>query len=123
MVFVIGETKTLAGEITAKNAHPRVQVFGEFEKLEMQLQRSPKPFARFLVSLGANQEIQPVVVLGEESRGKIAAQVAGRAGYEDRHKESVGVAALESGAPGAGSPDQSSERGSRDSSGRPSISG
>ncbi len=89
----------------------------------MQLQRSPKPFARFLFGLGANQEIQLVTVLVEEPRSKITAQVSGRPGYEDRHKVSDCVAALESGAPGTDSPDQSSERGLRDSSGRPSISG
>ncbi len=57
MVLVIGEAKTLAGQITAKNAHPRVKVFGEFGELKVQLQRSPKPFARFLFGFRANQEI------------------------------------------------------------------
>src|SRR5713226_3301416 len=123
MVFVIGKAETLAGQVTAENAHPRVHIFGEFGKLEMQLQRSPKTLARFLFGFRANQEIQLVAVPGEEPRGKITTQVAGRAGYEDRHKGSDGVAALESAAPRAGSPDQSSARGSRDSSGRPSISG
>src|SRR5260370_24500413 len=109
-------------QIDWKNAYPRVQVPVEFVILEVQLQRSPESFARFLFGFRANQEIQLVAVRGEESRGKITAQVAGRAGYEDLHKESDGVAALESAAPRAGSPDQSSARRSRDSSGRPSIS-
>src|SRR6267378_3206891 len=122
-VFVIGKAKTIAGDVAAKNAHARVQVFGEFGKLEMQLQRSPRPLARFLFGFRANQEIQCVAVPGEESRGDITAQVAGRAGYEDRHKESEGDAALESAASRTDSSDQSRARGSRDSSGRPSISG
>src|SRR6266446_2349203 len=123
MVFVVGEAKTLAGEIAPKNAHSRVQVRREFWKIKMQLQRSPQPLAGLLLGFRANQKIQLVAVPGEESRGKITAQVAGRAGYEDRHKGSEGVAALESAASRAGSPDQSSARGSRDSSGRPSING
>ena len=89
----------------------------------MELQRSPEALPGFLFGFGANQEIELIAVAGEEPRGKITAQVAGRAGYEDRHNGSEGVAALESGAPCAGSPVQSSARGSRDSSGRPSISG
>ena len=76
-----------------------------------------------MVRLRSHQQIQFVTVPGEESRREITAQVAGRARYEDRHKGSGGVAALESAASRAGSVDQSSARGSRDSSGRPSISG
>src|SRR6266702_3641012 len=123
MVFVIGETKPLSGQVAAKNAHPGAQVFEELRKCEVELEGSPKAQARFLFGSGANQEIQLVAVPGEESRGKITAQVAGRAGYEDRHKGSDDVAAWESAAPCAGSPDQSSARGTRDSSGRPSING
>ena len=89
----------------------------------MQLQRSPKPLAGFLLAFRAHQKIQLLAVLGEQPRDKITAQVAGRAGYEDRHKGSEGVAACESAASRAGSPDQSSARGSRDSRGRPSING
>jgi len=37
MVFVIGEAKTLAGQVAAKNAHPVVEVFGELGKFKMQL--------------------------------------------------------------------------------------
>ncbi len=59
----------------------------------MQLQRSPKAFACFLLGFRAHQEVQLVAVLGKEPRGKVAAQVAGRAGYEDRHNGSDGVAA------------------------------
>src|SRR5260370_8618920 len=99
MVFVIGETKPLSGQVAAKNAHPGVQVFEEFRKWEVELEGSPKAQARFLFGSGANQEMQLVAVPGKKPRGKITAQVAGRAGYEDRHKESPGVAAWESAAP------------------------
>jgi hypothetical protein len=35
----------------------------------MQLQRSPKAFARFLFGFGANEKIELVAVPGEEPRG------------------------------------------------------
>src|SRR6266513_4802988 len=123
MVFVMGEAKAFAGEVASKNTHACVQVFSKFWKFEMELQRRPEALAGFLFGFGADQETQLVAVAGEEPRSKITTEIAGRAGYEDRHKGSEGVAALESGAPCAGSPVQSSARGSRDSSGRPSISG
>ena len=83
----------IASQIAEKEAHSRVQVFHEFGELEMQLQRSPKPLARLLFAFRPDQEVQLVAVPGEESRDKVTAQVAGRAGYEDRHKGSDGVAA------------------------------
>src|SRR5260370_7416044 len=99
VVRIIGEAKALAGKIAAKNTHSRTQIFAEFAKREMQLQRSPKPLPRFLFGLRADQEVQLVAVLGEEPRSKVTAQVAGRAGYEDRHKRSDGDTAWETAAP------------------------
>src|SRR5258708_34906370 len=74
MVFVIGETKPLSGQVAAKNAHPGVQVFEEFRKWEVELEGSPKAQARFLFGSGANQEMQLVAVPGKKPRGKITAQ-------------------------------------------------
>src|SRR5438046_8466770 len=113
MVFVIGEAKTLGSKVAAKNADPGVQIFDEFGKVEMELQRSPEALGCFLFSFGADQENQLVAVAGEEPRSKITTEIAGRAGYEDRHKGSEGVAAWESGGPCAGSPAQSSGRDGR----------
>src|SRR5438093_6646050 len=111
MIFVIGEAKTLGSKVAAKNADPGVQIFDEFGKVEMELQRSPEALACFLFSFGADQETQLVAVAGEEPRSKITTEIVGRAGYEDRHKGSVSVADLVSGFPCAGTRIQCRARG------------
>ena len=122
-ILVVGKAKALVGQITSKDAHTCVEKLDKFRKLKMKLKRSPEAFASFLLRLGADQEVEGITVAAEETGGEVAAQVAGRAGYEDRHSGSEGAAVLESAVSRAGSTAQSSSRGSRDSSGRPSISG
>src|SRR5580692_11681100 len=123
VVFVVAEPEAFTRQIAAKNSHTRIEVLAKFSESEMELQRRPQSLARFFVALRANQEIQRVAVFGEQSRGDVAAQVSGRAGYEDRHRGSDGVAEFDTTAARACSGDQSSSRGARDSSGRPSIKG
>src|SRR5439155_25675296 len=118
--FVIGKAKTLAGQVATKNVHARVQVFGKFGKLEVELQRSPEAFAGFLFRFRTNEEIELVAGPGEYSRNKVTAQVAGGAGDEDRHKGSEGVAASVSEVPCGASAAQSSARAPRDAGGPPS---
>jgi len=69
MVLVIGEAKTLAGQITAKNAHPRVKVFGEFGNSKCSC-REAQAVRALPVRFSRESGIQLVAVLGEESRGK-----------------------------------------------------
>ena len=72
----------------------RVEIVEKFGEGEMELQRLPETLARFLVGLCANQKIQRVVVFGQQARDEVAAQIAGAAGYEDRHNGSDGGAEL-----------------------------
>ena len=124
-IFLTGQAEFFRGQIPAENAHARVEVFEEFRKIKVQLQGGPQPLARFLFRFRANQQIQLVAMPGEEPRRHVAAQIAGRAGYEGRHGQSDDGAALERAACSAGwpLPFHSRARGSRASSGRPSISG
>ena len=124
-ICITGQAEFFAGQISTEDAHARVEVFEEFRKIEVQLQGGPEPLARFLIRFRANQQIQLVAMLGEEPRHDVAAQIAGRAGYEGRHDQSDDGAALERGACSAGwrFSFHSRARGSRALSGRPSISG
>src|SRR5579863_1089489 len=123
VVLVVGKAKPLTRQVAAKNAHTRIQVFKKITKRKMELQRGPQPLARFFFTLCTDKKIQRIAMSGEKSRGDIAAQISGRAGYEDRHSGSDGVAEFDTTAARACSGDQSSSRGARASSGRPSING
>src|ERR1700722_4203455 len=116
VVSVVRKAEPLARQVAAKDSHARLEVLGKLAKSEMKLQRSPQSLSGFLLALRANQKIQRVAVFGKQSRGDVAAQVPGRAGYEDRHRGSDGVRELETTAARAYSGDQSSSRGARDSS-------
>src|SRR2546423_4875114 len=100
-----------------------MDVRAKFGEGKMELQRLPEPLERFLLGLRAHQQVQRVAVSGQQTRNEIAAQVAGGAGYEDRHSESGGDTELGAADTHAACADQSSLRGARASSGRPSISG
>src|SRR5260221_6086141 len=63
-------------------------------KLKMKLQGLPQPLARLLLGICAHQQIQGVAIIRQQPRGEVAAEIAGRAGYEDRHKGSGGGAEL-----------------------------
>ena len=76
-VIVIGQAKTFACQISAENADARVEIFEEYRKLKMQLQRAPKPFARFLLRFCPDQQIQLAAMPGQEPRHHVAAQIAG----------------------------------------------
>jgi len=123
VVLVIRKAEALAGKVSAKNAHAGIEVVEEFGKLEMKLQRLPKALARFLLGIGAHQQIQRVAMVSQEPGDQVAAEIAGRAGYEDRHKGSDGATELEPAEARAACADQSSSRGARGSRGRPSMSG
>src|SRR5207245_3776215 len=85
VVIFIGQAKTFICQIAAKNKDTRLEMFEEFWEVKMQLKRSPKPLARFLFRFCSHQQVQLVAVSREKSRHHIAAQIAGRAGDEDRH--------------------------------------
>src|SRR5208282_1847809 len=114
-------------EIAAKNPYLRLQVFIEFRERQVQLQSLPKPQLRITRIASAHQQIQGRVILLQQIRGDMGADVPGPTGQEYCHvapfvpffKASpfsrVEVVVLEGGI--------CSTRGARASSGRPSISG
>ena len=118
MIGVVGEAEAFLGEIPAENSHTRIQVFREFREFKVELQRLPQALAGFLVRFRSHQQIERIAVLSPKPGDQITAQVAGRSGYENRHE--VRKTAMR----GREAPlVQSSSRGARDSSGRPSING
>src|SRR5690348_5305937 len=123
VIFIVRQSESFAGQIAAKDTHARTKVFVEFGKPKVKLERGPQTLSRFLIALGAYQKVQLVPVFGEQSGDDVAPQISGRAGYEDRHSWSDGVAEFETTAARSLSGDQSSSRGARDSRGRPSIRG
>src|ERR1700688_1314369 len=123
VIVVVGQPESLAGKVSAKNTYSGIKVFEEFGKLEVQLQGLPEAFARFLLGARSHQQIQGVAIIPQQPGDQIAAEIAGRAGYEDRHKGSGGGADWEVAEAQAACADQSSWRGARASSGRPSMSG
>ena len=116
-------------EIAAKNPDFRLQIFIESRKRQVQLQGVPKPQLRVTWIAAAHQQIQGRVMLVEQIRGDMRADVPGPTGQEYCHVApfvpvftaspflavEVGVVV------GAGG--IRSTRGARASSARPSISG
>ena len=54
-IVFVAQAKAFTGQVAAKNAHARIQVFQEFREREMQLQRLPQPLARFLFGFCTHQ--------------------------------------------------------------------
>src|SRR6267154_3700083 len=120
-IVFLRQAEALGSQVPAKNMHAGIQVIEEFRKIKMKLQGPPQTFARFLFGAGTHQQIYWIAMLTQQPGNQVAAEIAGRAGYEDRHKGSEGGA--ETALARAACADQSSSRGARDSSGRPSMSG
>src|SRR6478736_3482648 len=118
VIIAIGKAEPIFGQLAAKDANTRIEMFVEFRKSKMELQGLPKPLPRFLIRLRTNQQVERIPVPGQQAGNEIAAQVPGRAGYEDRHNGSGG-GAVEAAEARAACADQSSSRGVRDSNGRP----
>src|SRR5690348_6264962 len=123
VVLIVRQSESFAGQIAAKDTHARTKVLVELTKPKVKLERGPQALSCFLVALRAHQKVQHVLVAGEQSGDDVAPQISGRAGYEDRHSWSDGVAEFETTAARSLSGDQSNSRGARDSRGRPSIRG
>src|SRR6266404_746174 len=123
VVLIVGKREALGDKVAAEDAHAGIEVLDEFRKLEMELQGLPEARARLLLRACAHQQIERVAMPSQQTRHQVAAEIAGRAGYEDRHKGSDGGTELELAEARAACADQSSSRGARGSSGRPSISG
>src|SRR5258708_26241055 len=122
-IVVFGKPEARGGKVAAEDAQARIDEIEEFLKLKMKMQGLPQPLARLLLGICAHQQIQGVAIIPQQPRGEVAAEIAGRAGYEDRHKGSGGGAELVLAVAHAACVDQSSSRGARASSGRPSMSG
>ena len=119
------QPKLRCGEIAAKNPDLRLQVFVEPGKRQVQLQSLPKPQFRIPRIAPTHQQIQGRVMLLQQIRGDMRANVSGPTGQEYCHVAPfvpVFTAAPFSvvGSLGGGI---CSTRGARASSGRPSISG
>src|ERR1700720_1992768 len=122
-VIIIRQSEALARKVAAKDTHARIDVIEKLWKIEMELQRLPQAFARFLFGVCTHQQIQRVAMITQQPGDQIAAEIAGRAGYEDRHKGSDDGALLGLAVAHAACAVQSSSRGARASNGRPSIRG
>src|SRR5258708_4970720 len=98
-------------------------MFQEFGKSEMELQRLPQAFAGFLFGFRPNKEIQTIGMPGEETGRKVAAQISGGTCQENSHRRMPALQRIAAEAASSGGADQLSARGSRASSGLPSIKG
>ena len=55
LILVSRKSKSLAGQIAAKNPHASGEKIAEFGKFKMQLERLPQALAGFLLALGTHQ--------------------------------------------------------------------
>jgi len=59
-VVIVGEAEVLVGEVAAEDADAVVQQLVETLEIQMQLERAPEAFLRFLFIARANEEVQRV---------------------------------------------------------------
>ena len=123
MIVVIVEAEPLAGEVAAKDAYTGIQVLEEFGKVKMELERLPEALAGFLPGFRADKKIQLIRMAGEETRHEVAAEISGGTCQENSHRRMLALQRIAAEAASSGGADQLSARGSRASSGLPSIKG
>src|ERR1700691_2696127 len=123
------ESKLRRGKIAAKDPNFGLQVFVELRKLQVELQSLPKPLFCAPRIAAANQQIQGGVMLLQQIRSNMRANVFVCPGQEYSHGAPLAPVftpsrfscAVSSAVPGAGG--ICSTRDTRASSGRPSING
>jgi len=86
-VIVIREAEMRVGEVAAKNADARAQHFIEARKIQMQLERAPETFLRFLFIARADEQIQRVGMARKQIRRDVRADISGGTSQEDGHSD------------------------------------
>ena len=77
VVFVVGQTELLIGEVPQEDSHARPDAIVEFRKIHVELQRLPETFAGFLPIFRADQEIQRIAIAAKQARGEVAPEISG----------------------------------------------
>src|SRR6266478_1936962 len=85
--------------------------------------RLQEALACFLLGFRADKEIQAIGVAGKQARRKVAAEISGGTCQENSHRRMTALQRIAAEAASSGGADQLSARGSRASSGLPSIKG
>src|SRR5207247_173319 len=119
VVVIAREAKLVGGNISAKNADSRLQIFVEEFEIQVELQSLPETFFGLARIASAHQQVQRCAMLGQQVRGGMGANVSSPSGQENRHVAPfVPVLTVSVSVPRG-----CRLRGGRASSGRPSIKG
>ena len=85
IVIVLAQAKESIGKVAPKNPDAGLQKLVEAPEVHVELHGLPEAHLGFMRILATNQEIQAGIVLLKKIGGDVRADVAGRAGQENRH--------------------------------------